>query len=206
MNKNYGISVAFLIVANLIPIIGVLFYNFSMFQVIFLYWSESGIIGFFSILKILIKTRPIVMGAFLSLFFSVHFGMFMMAHLFFIFFLFGNNVAITDLILPIILPIGALFISHFVSFISNFILKGEYKITGLSSSSFPPYSRIFVMQFTIILSGMFFTLFSNLFNVQAIGTVILILFKIIVDINAHIKSHNMNNLTDFNNNIPTVNL
>ena len=46
------ITVLFLIAVNLIPLFGVLFFGWSLFSIMFLYWIENGIIGFFNILKI----------------------------------------------------------------------------------------------------------------------------------------------------------
>ncbi len=194
MNKSYSLSVTFLVAANLVPILGVLFFDMSMFQIIFLYWCESGIIGFFSILKILIKTRPIFIGVFSSLFFTLHFGIFMFAHIFILLALFGDSIVNINFLSPFLFPIGVLFVSHFVSFISNFIVKGEYKQDKLSSNNLPPYRRIFIMQITIIFGGMIFSLFSTLFNTKVAGNIILILFKILIDVDAHLKSHNMNGL------------
>jgi hypothetical protein len=45
------ITVLFLIAVNLIPLFGVLFFGWSLFSIMFLYWIENGIIGFFNILK-----------------------------------------------------------------------------------------------------------------------------------------------------------
>ncbi len=46
------ISVLFLIAVNMMPLFGVLFFGWSLFSVMFLYWIENGIIGFFNIFKI----------------------------------------------------------------------------------------------------------------------------------------------------------
>jgi hypothetical protein len=42
-----------LVVMNLIPLVGVVFFGWSAFNIIFLYWSENVIIGFFNVLKML---------------------------------------------------------------------------------------------------------------------------------------------------------
>jgi Family of unknown function (DUF6498) len=46
------ISVPFLVAVNMWPLYGVLFFGWSLFSIIFLYWIENGIIGFFNIFKI----------------------------------------------------------------------------------------------------------------------------------------------------------
>jgi hypothetical protein len=194
INKNYSISILFLIVANILPIVGALFFNWDIFEIIFIYWCESGIIGFFNILKILIKARPILLGLFLSIFFTIHFGGFMFVHLMFIIALFSKeqNIFISinmDYIYQFIYPLSALFISHLISFIYNFIGKKEYEldIDSLDSDMLPPYKRIIIMQFVLILGGMLITLFNN----KIIGLVLLIVIKTFVDIISHVKSHEM---------------
>lgn len=48
------INVLLLIAGNAIPIVGVVFWDWSGFVVLFLYWLESGIVGVFTILKIVL--------------------------------------------------------------------------------------------------------------------------------------------------------
>lgn len=58
----------FLIVANLIPLAGVLFWNWSLFQIVALYWLENVIIGAINLLKMLScnpETEPVAAGALL---------------------------------------------------------------------------------------------------------------------------------------------
>lgn len=47
------IALAALVGANLLPLVGVLFFDWSLFAVILLYWAENGVIGVFNILKML---------------------------------------------------------------------------------------------------------------------------------------------------------
>ncbi len=201
MNNKYNISVISLILVNLVPIIGVLFFNWSMFQIMILYWLESGIIGFFSILKILIKSRPITLGIFLTVFFCFHFGIFMLVHLKFISAINSDFELSTNSIFLIIYSAIPLFISHLISFIHNFfgkkeyLGKKEYKIeTDAMTYMFEPYKRIFVMQFVII----FGAILMNLFNQPILGIVLLIILKTIVDIDAHLKSHNEKGIIGYN--------
>ncbi|HET9852319.1 MAG TPA: DUF6498-containing protein [Candidatus Limnocylindrales bacterium] len=45
-------SAAFLLIANTIPLIGVLFFGWSLITILVLYWLENGIVGFWNIFKI----------------------------------------------------------------------------------------------------------------------------------------------------------
>lgn len=186
IHKEYSLSIIFLIIANLVPAIGALLLNWNVFEIVFIYWCESGIIGFFFILKTLIATKPIFSGVFLSLFFTIHFGGFMFIHLLFISKLFGKGQALINSVYPILYSLIPLFISHLASFLYNFIGKKEYLKDTIGSINFlSPYKRIFIMDFVIIFGGMLVTLF----NQPVIGLILLIILKIIVDINAHVKSH-----------------
>ena len=52
------ITVLFLIAVNLIPLFGVLFFGWSLFSIMFLYWIEKGIIGLFNVFKIALSRAP----------------------------------------------------------------------------------------------------------------------------------------------------
>ncbi|MBI3017251.1 MAG: hypothetical protein HYY62_04565, partial [Deltaproteobacteria bacterium] len=51
--KPYTLSIGALILANCVPIFGVLYFKWELFEIVFLYWLESGIILLFSFLKLL---------------------------------------------------------------------------------------------------------------------------------------------------------
>ena len=50
VGSSYGALVA-LIVANLIPLVGVLFLGWSVWNILVIYWLENGIVGVFNVLK-----------------------------------------------------------------------------------------------------------------------------------------------------------
>lgn len=117
-----------LIFANLVPIIGILFFNWEVFQIMLLYWFESAIIGFYTICKMVVigvlrkeitfkkKNDPsgnqTVRGAgvlfsllFLAAFFCFHYGMFMYVHLNFVFAIFGSEGPLTTTTEPMSLQL-----------------------------------------------------------------------------------------------------
>ena len=49
--KTYP-SVVSIVAVNLMPLAGVIFYGWDPFSLLFVYWVQTGIIGFFSLLKI----------------------------------------------------------------------------------------------------------------------------------------------------------
>lgn len=193
-------SAFFLIAANSIPLIGVLFFEFSILQVIFIYWLESAVIGFYSLFRIITVNKWF--SIFLGPFFIVHYGGFMLAHLAFILvffspgsqnilssFIFDGEVdAILTLFKDATIPISALFLSHGASFFINFIGKKEYVAYDKHDKAKQlnrPYKRIALMQITLIFGGLLILTF----KIPVIGVAVLILLKIIVDLRSHIKEH-----------------
>lgn len=103
-------SAIVLIIANAIPIVGVLFFGWSLITILVLYWLENGIVGFWNVPKIALAQGPmvprlsempasarrvatnaaltrlqVIPRAGLSVFFLVHYGMFWLVHGIFVF-------------------------------------------------------------------------------------------------------------------------
>src|SRR2546428_6743265 len=76
---------AFVLVAtNLIPLIGVLLHDWTVFQVLLLYWCENVVVGVFNVLRMLsAQPRSSLAWAaklFLIPVFTFHYGMFTLVH------------------------------------------------------------------------------------------------------------------------------
>jgi hypothetical protein len=103
------VAIALLVVANLVPLVGVLFLGWDLATLVAVYWAENGVVGVFAVLRILTAGnagalafvpqpppppgRPAVThipsGAaklFLAPFFCVHYGMFWFVHGVFVWF------------------------------------------------------------------------------------------------------------------------
>ena len=188
-------SVIALIIANTVPLFGVLFFNWTIFQIFFLYWCESGVIGFYNSIKV------IKMCGFESIlvvpFINVPLGLFMAVHFWLIlgfmapelaptsFSFFPSLETLLPLLSPIVIPIGTLFVSHGFSFFSNFIGNREYEHMDIARLISESYKRIGIMQISIILGGMLI----DLFDVPILGAAILVVAKLITDLHAHINEH-----------------
>jgi hypothetical protein len=89
------LSTASLVVANLIPLAGVLFWGWDMFAVMFLFWAENVVIGGFNILRMAMcqPDEPVMWGLklFMIPFFAVHYGGFCLGHGIFVVALFGKS-------------------------------------------------------------------------------------------------------------------
>lgn len=177
----------------------------GVFSVVLLYWAESVIIGFYVVLKTLFhgdeldtfpKSAPgaLFSGMFFRifpvLFFCAHFGGFMFAHFLVITALLPEEMKFStgnvDLLSTFLIPFLALFASHTISFITNYIGKREYRANvGSAGWGTGPYGRIILMQLTLI----FGLMLSGAVGHSYMLVVVMVALKTIVDLHAHIKEH-----------------
>ncbi len=84
-----------LVIANLLPIYGVIFFGWDAFSIVLLYWAENLIIGFYNILKMAVAfaVNPLrnLGKLFMIPFFIIHYGGFVAVHGMFVFVLFGKD-------------------------------------------------------------------------------------------------------------------
>ena len=212
--KDFDISVIALLAANTIPFWGVLFLGWDAFFIVLLYWSENLIIGFYNVLKIVFAAAPHPIAhlgkLFLIPFFTIHYGGFTAVHGLFVLAIFnkadenfmgGENWPICLVFLELLvnvvrhmysvipsqmkLAILALFISHGVSFVYNYLLKREFVSANSGKLMGSPYARILVMHFAILGGGFF---------AMALGSpagllLILVVLKTFLDVNLHLRGH-----------------
>jgi uncharacterized protein DUF6498 len=125
-----------------------------------------------------------------------HFGGFMAAHFLFIYYFFVRDIgargpepsvwnALFDLFAPLQSALLWLFISHGVSFFSNFLGRREYIGTKLKQQMIEPYKRIMVMHITLIVGG-FLTL---ILGTLQPALLLLIILKSGADLRAHLREH-----------------
>jgi len=204
-------STLFLIAANLLPLVGVLFWHWDLYSLLVLYWMETGIIGFFAIIRMAIAQG--FFSIILVPFFVVHFGGFMVGHLFFLTVLFGGKrldqpEQIPDILWSLMFEHGlwvafvALFISHGVSFLRNVLRpfleerRKEYRYVGMLAKAADekkdgkdamtaPYGRVIVMHVTII----FGAILTQVFQTKVAALVLLIALKIVIDVAAHVRKN-----------------
>lgn len=210
-----NVPVLALLGANVVPLAGVLFLDWSAFYIVLLYWAENLAVGFFNILKMAFAkvNHPIehLGKLFLIPFFMVHYGGFTAIHGFFIlaifkqadsdpinpqhawpcFFIFLqmliNVIKHVMLIIPPAVRLGvlSLFASHGVSFVYNYLIKGEYARTNPGQLMGQPYARVFVMHITIIAGGFFAMALGS----PAALLLILIVLKTAIDVKFHLREH-----------------
>ena len=195
------ISAWVLVAANLVPLAGVLWWDWSVFALLALFWMENVVLGVLFALRMLCAdpSDPAMwLGKlFLIPFFCVHYGMFTAVHGMFVFLLFGGDkAAMQNLELleaavrateryDLWLPIGVLVASHAFSFVWNYLYRGEYRRAELKRLMAKPYGRVAVLHVAIILGG---------FGTALLGSplwalVLLVVLKTALDYRAHVKEH-----------------
>ena len=94
------LPLAVLLVSNLIPLAGVLFWGWDTFVLLMLYWLETLIIAFWTLLRILVGAvfagnfiGELVSGLFMFVFFTIHSGGFMLGPFIFLWAFYGKEWA-----------------------------------------------------------------------------------------------------------------
>jgi hypothetical protein len=189
-----SVSQLVLIAANVLPLVGVLLLSWNLSSVMVLYWAESAVIAFYTVLKMFVVGKWV--APFAGVFFVGHFGGFMAAHFLFVYSLFvrgvdaaGPEPAVRDALIGIFGPLWpaliALVVSHGVSFVANFLGEREYEGATVSELMVAPYKRIMVMHLTVILGGWLVIALKT----PMAALVLLVVLKTAVDFRAHAREH-----------------
>jgi len=181
-----------LIASNLVPVFGTLFFGWRLSDIMVLYWAESAVIALYNVAKIAYIGKW--MAIFTGTFFLAHFSAFMAVHFLFIYGLFieglqnsrgGDLKEVADLFISLWPALAVLFISHGISFVTNFIGNKEYEHKTLQQLTMAPYTRVTLMHVTLIFGGFLVLLLRDPVPVL----LLFILIKIILDVRAHLKEH-----------------
>jgi len=203
-----------LLAANVVPLLGVMFLNWDAFNIVLLYWAENLAVGFYNVLKmalVKVKEPKEHLGKlFLIPFFMVHFGGFTGTHGIFVLMMFGKSngdfmnrttwpcffaflqilINVVREALSIMTPemkfaVLALFASHGISFVYNYLVKGEYATTNLGKLMAAPYGRVVVMHIAIIAGGFLLVALKSPIALL----LVLVVLKTFLDIKLHLYEH-----------------
>ena len=189
-------SLLALLLANAVPVIGVLFLGWTVFPLLLLYWLENVIVGGFNVAKMLLArpAEPIYWAGklFLIPFFIVHFGGFTFVHGVLLVAFFGpKGLQPFDLLTAVPAAIRtnqlgwgllSLVASHGFSFFWNYLKNGEYQRASLQTLMGQPYGRIVVLHLTVLFGGWIVMLLGS--PVGAL--VVLVGLKTAADLRAHL--------------------
>jgi hypothetical protein len=192
-------SAILLVVANALPLFGVLFLDWNVFLLLLLFWCENVIIGLFGIARMIVagNTDSPMGGLALPLFFLVHYGGFMFGHLMVLLALFAESGGeVGDLADPAALlaalsagylwvPFAALFISHGWSFVENFMGNREHDRLTPGQAMALPYRRMMITHVALLVGGFFVVETGQ----PLAGLVLLVLLKIGMDLTFHQREH-----------------
>tara|TARA_R110001599_G_scaffold353231_1_gene590967 strand:- start:40578 stop:41327 length:750 start_codon:yes stop_codon:yes gene_type:complete len=201
-------SLVVLVLVNLLPLVGVLMLGWDVAALMVLYWSENLVLGFYTLLKMLVVSPLRALG--MGTFFVIHYGGFCAVHgLFIVTLLLGEGLdpmpgdpwpaflvfpqMLVNVVRQVLvyappdwlLAVAALYISHGVSFVVNFLIGRERDELNLSQLMAAPYGRIMILHVAILLGG---------FAVIALGQpvamlAVLVLLKLALDVVLHLREH-----------------
>jgi hypothetical protein len=187
--------------ANLVPLAGVLFWDWSVFALPALFWMENVVVGALFALRLLCADPADAAlwpaKLFMVPFFCLHYGMFTAVHGIFVFTLFGEGgyrVQGFALLAPALraaadfqlwIPLAVLAASHLFSFLWNYLYRGEYRHAELRALMARPYYRVVALHVAIILGGIAAAALGS--PVWALA--VLIAIKIALDLRTHVKEH-----------------
>jgi hypothetical protein len=171
------VAAPLLIAANLVPLAGVLMWDWRIADVVILYWIENLVIGAFNVLRILLAAGGGAAGragrGLLAAFFAFHYGFFCFVHGVFLAHLFAPRAAGIDAVLldmlrepGLLAAIAALVASHGYSFVRNYLGRGEHRNVDARRLMSRPYGRIVLVHVFVIAGG---------FLVQALESPVLLL-------------------------------
>ncbi len=206
------LSAVALVLANLLPLAGVLFAGWQVGTIVLFFWAENLIIGLCNVVRLL--TNPGRGALFSALFFAVHYGGFTAGHGLFIYYLFNlgeplesaSSAPRADSFEPALDPaapsllalvqdapplwlwgLAALALSHAGSVVLNYFLRGERERLTVADLMSAPYRRIVVLHVTVIIGGML----AEWLGSPIYLLVLLVALKIGLDLRAHWRSHTL---------------
>jgi len=141
---------------NAIPLVGVLWFGWSVFEVLLLYWFENVAIGVTHATRMAISTRTnkVADGRSTTTFFALHYGLFTFVHGIFVIVFFGVvGGGLTQLTGGLIGPALAI-IGWQIAFLFIEAVQTDYfKERTPNDLMFEPYPRVLALHITVIAGG-----------------------------------------------------
>jgi hypothetical protein len=192
--NHKGSSVYALLITNLLTIVFAVYQGWSVREVMLIYWSQSVVIGFFNVKRMLALTEFSTDGVTMNnravdptpgtkrsmaLFFALHYGMF---HAVYLVFLIVDSQALRSIsVVPLLLCVVAFIINHGYSYSSN-LERDLARKPNIGTIMFFPYARILPMHLTIIFGG-------AMAGASTFSLVLFLLLKTLADVIMHVVEH-----------------
>ncbi|MDZ4869209.1 MAG: DUF6498-containing protein [Alphaproteobacteria bacterium] len=145
-----------ILLVNAIPLIGVLWFGWSVFEVLFLYWFENVAIGITHALRMEISTRTntVADGRSTTTFFMLHYGMFTLVHGVFVITLFGVVAGgLRDIGPGFLAPVLAIIGWQIAFLILDTIRTQGFQGRTPDALMFEPYPRVLALHITVLAGG-----------------------------------------------------
>lgn len=199
-------AVVGLVVANLVPLVGVIGFGWDLHSLLVVYWLESAVIGTAYVAKIRrtegeddpdelpgVKLNDKPLNSFvdksngkIAAYFASHYGGFWAIHGIFVF-IFPFVFPEMNMASPTVIGMAfvGLAVYHVVSYRINYIGQREYERNGPVTLMIEPYRRVLVLHVTIILGA---------FAIAGLGVpvaalVVMVLAKTLLDLRGHLREH-----------------
>jgi len=190
-----------LMLANLIPLYGVLVLGWAVLPIMVLFWLENIIIGVFNVIRMLLaRSGPVVplpKRLLRILFFCLHYGMFAAVHGRVVFELFADasyrslidglwtfpavQRVIADFTLwPALLALAS---SHLLSLVWNYLVRGEFRQARPDWLMVVPYRRVVMLHIALVLGAILIQILHS----PVWALLLLIGLKIGLDVQAHLR-------------------
>jgi hypothetical protein len=186
-NRTLNLTTAALVVSNLVPLAGVLFFEWTVFEVLLLFWAENLVVGAVNVARYwtLYRERNHAMLLLFIPFFCLHFGGFALGHLVFLVFLFRPEDPNAWSLSALLVPLAALIASHVYSHYAHFIGRREYLHADPRQLMTQPYTRVIALHVAIVAGGLLVTWLGE----PLLALAVLVLIKIAFDVPAHRREH-----------------
>jgi len=182
--KDYSLFILF--ASNIFTIILAAIQNWNLGVILWIFWCQSVIIGFFNFITInRRKVNPsMAIKYFTAFFFILHYGFFHFVYAIFLYILsVMTNTGFNDMII-ILSGAGIFLLNHTYSFFVNIKNDKKNNEKSIGKIMFFPYVRIIPMHLTIIFGFVFLFLFNKSFVL-----VFFLILKTIADLIMHYVEH-----------------
>lgn len=179
-------SMASLIAANMVPLLGVWAMGWSAASVIFLFVAETAVVGVFTWLRMAFSRGGLLERLFSVGFFTVHYGVFMLGQGLFavMFFMPGDGLSDSE-VQDISLGVGAFALSHGWSFLVHFLWGPEREHADAMQEMGRPYGRIVIQHVAVLGAGWSL----GIDDMAMAGATIIVLGKTGLDLGTHLWFH-----------------
>lgn len=207
---SFVVSIAALVLANLVTVAGVVLFGWSLMQILVVFWIESAIVGLLNVPKIAMARggatatelaevgRSVATKAFLVPFFIFHYGLFWVVHGVFLWTLpltaqlwsdapFGSTSPDFGRVDggEVLYATVVLLASHVVSFVVHYVARKEYLQVTANQQMFAVYGRVAVLHAVILAGGLVVGRLGSPLGILAV----LVGGKVVLDVLFHYNEH-----------------